>query len=124
MEVMLVAMLFMLVAALVETAERAVVNEVRLVPAALAAMLLMLLEIPVLLAWTASANEVAFAALVEIWAEAAAVMVPPWAVIAAVFEAIATDLTTCYIEFALMLIMFAETAIWRLPISVDWIWFD
>ena len=66
MEVMLVAMLFMLVAALVETAERAVVNEVRLVPAALAAMLLMLLEIPVLLAWTASANEVAFAALVEI----------------------------------------------------------
>lgn len=124
MEVMLVAMLFMLVAALVETAERAVVNEVRLVPAALAAMLLMLLEIPVLLAWTASANEVAFAALVEIWAEAAAVMVPPWAVIAAVFEAIATDLTTCYIELALMLIMFAETAIWRLPISVDWIWFD
>ena len=68
MEVMLVEMLVMLVAALVETAERAVVNEVRLVPAlvTLEAMLLMLLEIPVLLAWTASANEVAFAALVEI----------------------------------------------------------
>ena len=64
MEVMLVEMLVMLVAALVETAERAVVNEVRLVPPA--ARLLMLLEIPVLLASTASANEVAFAALVEI----------------------------------------------------------
>ena len=39
--------------------------------------------------------------------------------IAAVFEAIATDLTSCYIEFALMLIMFDATLAVRLPISVD-----
>ena len=144
MEVALVPMLVMLVAALVETLVRAVVNEVRLVPArpvvlaavatmlllvanALEVMLLMLLEIPVLLLVTAVASEVmlvTLAVLAATWAAALEVMEPFWAVIAAVFEAIATDLTTCYIEFALMLIMFAATLIWRLPISVDWIWFD
>lgn len=71
----MVPMLVMLVAALVETLVRAVVNEVRLVPArpvvlaavatmlllvanALEVMLLMLLEIPVLLLVTAVASEV------------------------------------------------------------------
>lgn len=44
--------------------------------------------------------------------------------IAAVFEAIATDLTTCYVEFALMLIMFDETLAVRLPIAVDYISLD
>ena len=44
--------------------------------------------------------------------------------IAAVFEAIATDLTTCYVELALMLIMFDETLAVRLPIAVDYISLD
>ena len=75
MELVLVPMVVMLVAALVETLLRAVVNEVRLVPArpvvlaavatmlllvanALEVMLVMLLLIPVWLAVTAVASEV------------------------------------------------------------------
>ena len=69
-------------------------------------MQLMLLEMPPMLAETANCNEL--------------ILAVPAAAIAAVFELMATEFTTCCYEFALILIMFAATLVLRLPRSVDY----
>ena len=101
----------LLLAATIEAALEAILAVLALEAPIAVPMLLMFFEIPPMLELTANCRELTEAELPAIEL--------PLLMIAAVFEAIATDLTTCYIEFALMLIMFDETLAVRLPIAVD-----